>query len=203
MSSQYELSFSNDGQQMQAKGVAYNKTLDLVYNGELGKYYMFRSVGDMPYIRQFKYEQILQSAQLGYTKKDITIAFQTIKDYCTTDEIGRDQLKVDVAHIATEMLKNLQDSTDLMNLYLLSAPLMIVEENADIADISEDNTNDFINKFKKIPSTLAFFLQLLQQKLINTMSYTNEILQQLQTPIQSQTITSKQSTPTPLQVGFD
>lgn len=131
-----------------------------IYNGEVGRYFIFDNILTMPYQRKWIFDSIQQHERIGIDKEELIVKL----DECLT------LLKEGDTHnpfaLLTAIKTTIKDSWDAVKTAQLVTSLLIVEEDEHIDSFDYDLSMKKLAKWSKEPKLSAFFLNAAQSKMI-------------------------------------
>lgn len=139
--------------------------LDLVYNHQdLGKFYCFRNILNMPYLRKSAFDVVRGLETLGIAEDELTDKIKAICEELEFQEQGFAQRALLEANFIKETLKN---HWDFKKTLTLITGLCIVPEDQleNIGDYDQPTIEDNLLKISKDANLLEFFFALVERQL--------------------------------------
>lgn len=149
-------------------------SLSAVKKHESGIYYAFDNLLQMPYQRKYIFDLAQQYERIGMDKKELDVHLNDIQELCRNKADG---FELEVYHKIAYIRQNIKDVWDFQKTALLTAAMVIVTPDENIAVFDQALAEKKINEWSKDKSLLGFFLNVLQQRCSNLTEPLNGLIQ--------------------------
>jgi hypothetical protein len=137
-------------------------SLSRVYtHPELGKFYAFDNLLQMPYQRKYIFDLAQQYERVGMEKNELDTRLSEIQELC---RIKKEGFEFEVYSIAQFIRSSIKDMWDFEKTSMLIAAMVIVQPDENIAIFDQQQAERKIALWRRDKTMLAFFLNILQQR---------------------------------------
>lgn len=124
---------------------------------ELGVFYIFDSLLNMPYQRKYIFSLIQEMEKLGIDKKELQQKLEKVMELCRDKPKG---FEMDVYSIASTLNAFTKDIWDFKKSALMVTSLMVFQESENIGQFDQQLSEKKISEWSKDLEMLDFFLNL-------------------------------------------
>lgn len=136
-------------------------SLSAIATHESGVYYAFDNLLQMPYQRKYIFDLAQQYERIGMDKKELEVHLNDIQEMCRNKADG---FELNVYSKIDYIKQNIKDVWDFQKTALLTAAMVIVTPDENIAVFDQSLAEKKINEWSKDKNLLSFFLNVLQQR---------------------------------------
>lgn len=167
--------------------------LSLIYeHKDLGSFYIFDNLSQMPFQRKYLFDVISQHEKLGATKDEISAAFTAIKDLLVKGE-RKDVMQ---AYSVAEFYSNkIKDWWNVLHSETMILSLVIMQRGESLAFITQEEMQDKINTWIKDKEMIGFFLRTVSARIDDLRQSFMSSLKSASANLQQQTQEVQQTIP--------
>jgi hypothetical protein len=133
----------------------------IFHHDELGSFYAFDNLMQMPYQRKFVFDMAQTMERIGMEKKELLERINKILTLCKDKEKG---WELDVYSTAQHIEATIKDGWDYQKTALLVASVVVLQEGENIGLFDQSSSERKILQWSKVPEMLGFFLSIVEVK---------------------------------------
>lgn len=128
---------------------------------ELGKFYVFENILQMPFSRKYIFDLAQQMEKIGIEKDELADKMRSVMELCRKREQG---FELEVYSIANTVHNHVKGVWDYQKTALMVAAVMIIQEGENIGHFSQQEAERKIDAWRRDATMLGFFLNTVTEK---------------------------------------
>lgn len=130
-------------------------------HAELGNFYAFDNIMQMPYQRKYIFDLAQTMEKIGMDKEELQVKISSILDLCREKKQG---WELDVYATAQHIEATLKNAWDYQKTAMLICAMVIIQEDENIGLFDQGEAEVKIKTWSKDKNMLGFFLSIVNRK---------------------------------------